>query len=409
MLSAVLRDVSKLGSNQTRPIDIMNEIQKAILSECAGRWFKNPAGITASDLARKFGISNEEACKEVELLCEAGYGKMNRDAEFTELSFDTENPQAGFTYTPLKTHVFFPSKQVLADAFYGSGLPRQKLPEYVVRLHLGAHQYGLVFFDEEVLFRYFEHPECYEIEDSLAGGSITTNSEAGEDRHLYVRYGKCRLKTGHIAISAVHKDLAHMGASEQRYWHAHEIIDPSIDPSDDNFQRFLGRTFEGAWVEYPDPIRNLLAEIVGVNEDLSPLSLFTRTENVHLRMPVEQTYKSYCDCASELYKVVGPDALSQPTLKALLQERFGHTQEDFIHPESKRALSSLQLLGLLESNLGVPDAFNGPLKKVAKLRIEADHKILAPQAPNRSYSNDFSNLCVEVKNGIVKVRTALAR
>lgn len=387
----------------------MNEIQKAILSECADRWFKNPAGITASDLGRKFGISNEEACKEVELLCEAGYGKMNRDADFTELSFDLESPQAGFTSNPLRTHVFFPSEQVLADAFYGSKLPRQNLPEYVVRLHLGAHQYGLVFFDEEVLSRYFEHPEFYEIEDSLAGGSIATTSEAGEDRHLYVRYGKCRLRTGRIAVSAVHKDLAHMGASEQRYWHAHEISAPSIDTTDDNFQRFLGRTYEGAWVEYPDPIRNLLTEVVGANSDLDPLSLFTRTENVHLRMPVEQTYKSYCDCASELYKVVGPDALSQPALKALLKNRFGQTQEDFIHHESKRPLSSLQLLGLLESKLGVPDAFNGPLKKVAELRIEADHKILEPQASNRSYSSDFANLCSELKNGIAKIRAALAR
>ena len=386
----------------------MNEIQKAILSECADRWFKNPAGITASDLARKFGISNEEACKEVELLCEAGYGKMNRDADFTELSFDLENPQAGFISHPLRTHVFFPSEQLLADAFYGSKLSRQNLPEYVVRLHLGAHQYGLIFFDEEVLSRYFEHPEFYEIEDSLAGGSIATTSEAGEDRHLYVRYGKCRLNTGRIAVSAVHKDLAHMGASEQRYWHAHEISAPSIDRTDDNFQRFLGRTYEGAWVEYPDPIRNLLTEVVGANSDLNPLSLFTRTENVHLRMPVEQTYKSYCDCASELYKVVGPDALSQPALKALLQDRFGHTQEDYIHPESKRPLSSLQLLGLLESNLGVPDALNGPLKKVAKLRIEADHKILEPQTSNRSYSSDFANLCSELKNGIAKIRAALA-
>ena len=387
----------------------MNEIQKAILSECASRWFNNPVGITASELARKFCISNEQACKEVESLCEAGYGKMNRGAEFTELSFDTENPQAGFTHTPIKTHVFFPSKQVLADAFYGSELPRQKLPEYVVQLHLGAHQYGLVFFNEEVLSRYFEHPEFYEIEDSLAGGSISTCSEASEDRYLYVRYGKCQLNTGHIAISAVHKDLAHMGASEQRYWHAHEIIEPSIDASDENFQRFLGRTYEGAWVEYPNPIGNLLEEVVGVNIDISPLSLFKHTENVHLRMPVEQTYKSYCDCASELYKVVGPDALSQPTLKALLQERFGQTQEQFIHSESKRPLSSLQLLGLLESKLGVQDALNGPLKKVAPLRIAADHKILAPEATNRSYSSDFAKLCSEVKDGIVKIRAALAR
>lgn len=387
----------------------MNQIQKAILSECASRWFKNPAGITASELAREFGISNEEACKEFESLCEAGYGKMNRDAEFTELSFDTKNSQAGFTHTRIKTHVFFPSKQVLADAFYGSELPRQNLPEYVVRLHLGAHQYGLVFFNEEVLSRYFEHPEFYEIEDSLAGGSISTSSKASEDRYLYLRFGKCRLNTGHVAISAIHKDLAHMGASEQRYWHAHEIVEPLIDVSDENFKKFLGRTYEGAWVEYPDPIRNLLDEIVGVNLDISPLSLFTRTENVYLRMPVEQTYKSYCDCASELFKVVGPDALSQSTLKSLLKERFGQTQENFIHPESERPLSTVQLLSLLESKLGVHDALSGPLKNVAELRIKADHKILAPEATNRSYSGDFANLCSELMNGIAKIRTALAR
>ncbi|UML92563.1 hypothetical protein [Shewanella xiamenensis] len=386
----------------------MKEIQKAILAECAARWFKNPAGITASELAHQFGISNEEACKEVESLCDAGYGKMNRDAEFTQRSFDTENPKAGFTQTPLRTHAFFPSKQVLADAYYSSELPRQKLPEYIIRLHLGAHQYGLVYFNEEVLSRYFDHPEFYEIEDSLSGGSITSCSGASEDRHLYVRYGKCRLHSGHISISAVYKDLAHMGSSEQHYWHAHEINDPSIDPSDENFQIFLSRTYEGAWVEYPDPIGDLLTEVAGVNLDTKPLALFARTENVHLRMPVEQTYKSYCDCASELYKVVGPDALSQPTIKALLQDRFAKSQENFIHSESKRPLSSLQLLELLESELGVPNALRGPLKKVAQLRVDADHKILSPQAESRSYSSDFANLCFELKNGIAKIRTALA-
>jgi hypothetical protein len=386
----------------------MNEIQSAILVESAAQWLENPSGITAFDLARKFGISNEDACQEVEALCEAGYGTMNRDAEFVQLSFDLEKSQGGFTHTPIRTHVFFPSKQVLADAFYKSDLPRQKLPEYVVRLHLGAHQYGLVHFNEEVLSRYFDHPETYEIEDSLSGGSISTCSGVSEGSHLYVRYGKCRLHSGRIAVSAIYKDLSLMGSSEQRYWHAHEIVDPSLDASDRNFQIFLSRTYEGAWVNYPDPIGNLLAELVVTNSTLSPAELFTRTENVHLRMPVEQTYKSYCDCASELYKVVGPDALSQSTLKKLLQERCGLSQQDFLHQETKRPLSSLQLLAMLESKLGIPNALCGPLKKVGQLRVDADHKVLEPEAEGRSYSNDFANLCDDLKNGLFSVRAALS-
>ena len=333
---------------------------------------------------------------------------MNRDAEFVQLSFNTEKPKDGFTQTPIKTHVFFPSKQVLSDAFFSSDLPRQKLPEYVVRLHLGAHQYGLVYFDEEVLSRYLDHPEAYEVEDSLSGGSITTCSGASEDRHLYVRYGKCRLQSGHIAVSAIFKDLSYMGIPEQRYWHAHEIAEPALDISDRNFQTFLNRTYEGAWVEYADPIGSLLAEVAATNAAIAPLALFTRSKNVHLRMPVEQTYKSYCDCASELYKVVGPDALSQPVLKKLLQERFGLSQQSFIHPESKRPLSSLQLLGLLETNVGRPDAMCGPLKKVGQLRIDADHKVLATEVEARSYSNDFANLCKEITDGISCIRKVLA-
>lgn len=385
----------------------MTEFQLSILAKSTANWFKNPAGITASELASSLCLPHEDVCHAVEALCEAGYGTMNRDAEFVQLCFDLEKPHNGFTQTPIKTHVFFPSRQVLAEAFYRSDLPRQNLSEYVARLHLGAHQYGLVYFDEEILSRYFDHPETYEIEDSLAGGSIRTCSGASEERHLYVQYGKCRLMSGRIAVTAVYKDLARMAAAEQRYWHAHEIQEPSLDTSDQNFQTFLSRTYEGAWVSYPDPIGNLQAEVVAINVALAPSDLFTRSANVHLRMPVEQTYKSYCDCASELYKVIGPDALSQATLKKLLQERFRLAPENFIHQQSKRPLSSLQLLRLLESELAKPNALSGPMKEVARLRGDADHKVLSPDSELQSYSNAFANLCDELTNGISDIRKAL--
>ena len=52
-----------------------------------------------------------------------------------------------------------------------------------------------------------------------------------------------------------------MGIAEQRYWHAHELETPDIDKKDQNFQTFLSRTYEGAWVEFPDPIGDLLQEV----------------------------------------------------------------------------------------------------------------------------------------------------
>lgn len=386
----------------------MTELQSLILAESAARWFKNPAGITASELASKLNFAHEDVYEAVEILCNSGFGTLNRDAEFTQLSFDPENPHNGFTYTPIKTHVFFPSKQVLAEAFFSSDLPRKNLPEYVVRLHLGAHQCGLVFFDEDVLSRYLDHPETYEVNDSLAGGSITAHAEAIEERYIYVRYGKCQLKSGRIAITAIYKDLAHMGVAEQRFWHAHEIQSPALEMSDPNFQAFLDRTYEGAWVSYQDPIGDLLEEVAAINATVAPSQIFTRLGNIHLRMPVEQTYKSYCDCASELYKVVGPDALSQPTIKALLQNYFGLTPDSFIHNESQRPLSSLQLVGLLESKLELADALLGPLKAVSKLRIDADHKVLPPDAEEQSYSNRFANLCTDLAKGISTMREALS-
>ena len=262
-------------------------------------------------------------------------------------------------------------------------------------------------FDEEVLSRYFNHPEVYEIEDTSPGGVLSAKSEATEDRYIYVRYGKCKLQSGRVAVTAIYKDLANMGVAEQRYWHAHELETLDIDKKDQNFQTFLSRTYEGAWVEFPDPIGDLLKEVEAINANLAPRQLFTRAGNIHLRMPVTQTYKSYCDSASELYKIIGPDALSQTTLKSLLQEQFGLEKDDFIHGESGRPLGSLQLLTLLESNLHRESALTAPLKVVSELRVAADHKVLEPDSETQSYSTKFAQLCKELTAGIADIRNAI--
>ncbi|MEQ1742273.1 MAG: hypothetical protein ABL869_07240 [Candidatus Nitrotoga sp.] len=381
---------------------------KAALASSVNGWFKNFGGTSALDVARDLSLDHSLVMRLFEELAKAGHGSINADVTLYQVSFDPENIAAGFKHEPVVTHIFFPSKQVLHDAFYSSDLPQQRLPEYTTRLHLGDHQIGLAYFTEEVLARYLDHPELYAINDSLAGGDISSLSSTPEERYLYVRYGKCRLGSGGIAVTAIFKDLSDMGLSEQRYWHSFEIESPNIDKSDTHFQNFLVRTYEGDFVDFEDPITRLLESIKGVNKALDPDNLFAKAQNVHLRLPVEQTYKSHCNAASELYKIVGPDNLSQSTLKDLLTKEFGIAPEELNHAESGRPLSTLQLLALLEEKLEVPGLLIKLLRPLSQLRAAADHKVLEVEAETRSYSREFAEICNELAASLEELARLLA-
>lgn len=383
------------------------EAQAALASAVSG-WFKNFAGTSALDVARDLSLDHSLVMQLFEELAKAGCGTINADVTLHQVSFDPKNIAAGLKHEPVVTHIFFPSKQALRDSFYSSGLPQQRLPEYTTRLYLGAHQIGLVYFAEEVLARYLDHPELYEINDSLAGGDVSALSGTTEDRYLYVRYGKCRLKSGSIAVTAIFKDLSDMGPSEQRYWHSFELESPDIDKSDPHFQNFLARTYEGDFVDFEDPITRLLEGVALVNKSLEPCTLFAKVENVHLRLPVEQTYKSHCDAASELYKIVGPDNLSQTILKDILTKDFNMRLEDLKHAESGRPLSTLQLLALLEEKLKSPGLLTKLLRPLSDLRVAADHKVLEVETEAKSYSREFAEMCNDLAEALESLARLLA-
>lgn len=367
--------------------------EEQALAATVAAWFENFGGTSALDVARKLSLDHGAVMQLFEQLADGGYGSLNRAVKLYQVSFDPNSIAAGFKHEPVITHIFFPSKESLRKTFFASELPQRRIPEYTTHLYLGASQIGLVFFTEEVLSRYLDHPELYEVNDSLAGGEVSSQSAAPEDRYLYVRYGKCRLTSEQVAVTAIYKDLSDMSPSEQSYWHSHEIEAATIDKSDAHFQNFLKRTYEGDFVDFHDPIATLLAAVARVNEAVGATGLFTTLNNVHLRLPVEQTYKSYCDAASELYKVVGPDSLSQSLLKFLLLDSLGAQASDLVHTESGRPLSTLQLLALVEVKLGVSGVYSMPLRKLADLRVEADHKVLGPDADAKSYSREFGGMC----------------
>lgn len=387
----------------------LSSSQSQILSFAISNWFKTFAGTSALDIASSQSLEHNEVLRLIEELCEAGYGTLNRGVKLVQLSFDPQDIGKKFKHEPVTTHIFFPSKTSLREAFFASDLPGQNLPEYTVRLHLGAHQISLVFFSEEVLSRYMSHPEHYELNDTLAGGDVTSLSTAPEERSLYVRYGKSRQASGKIAVTAIYKDLDAMSPAEQRYWHSYELEALDVDRSDPYFQRFLSRTYDGEFVDFPDPISDVIDSMSRINSLICPTKLFTRQENVHLHLPVEQTYKSFCDSASELYKVVGPDGISLTTLKNLLSGELAASEDDLVHKESGRPLSTIQLLELAESKLGVNGAFTKPLRMIANLRIDADHKVLLPDGDSKSYSQEFAALCSTLATALALVEEALMK
>ncbi|RUO35944.1 hypothetical protein CWE13_10365 [Aliidiomarina shirensis] len=363
-----------------------------LFTEAVKAWWTTFGGVSAIDLAEKAQIPHGDAMRFVESWVEAGRGTMNANVELNLVSVPSPRSSEKFSFTSINTHIFFPSREELTEHFYSSGNARTEPPEFKKRLMCGEHQLALSFFSEEVLARYFSHLDWYEVDDSSAGGHIRTTAESPSDRFIDVRFGKGRALDGKTFVTAIYKDLYCFSDSEQRHWHAYEIARPNLDPNDENLRLFAARTYDGAWVEFPKPLKAVQDSLVKLNSKFSPHPLFGRLENEHLRMPVENTNKALADSCSELYKIVGSDSLKPKPLKALLQYKFEKTEDDFIH-SSGRPLSALQLVELVERELELVNGLSDAIKNIAKYRVEADHKVLSTSSDKQSYGEEFELLC----------------
>lgn len=371
------------------------EILDRVLDLSIEQWNRAFGGTSALDIADKIDLPNDAVMLLMEKLCEEGKGTINRNVELYVIKLSPASPKLEIPNKPTVTHVFFPDKQLLTEHFYSSHLVREKYPEFKNRLHKGAHQLAMVLFSDEVLARYFDHPELYEIDDSLAGGHILANSDAPENRYLYVRYGKRKLLNGRTAVTAIYKDLYVMSAEEQRHWHAYEINDYETAKSDPNFERFLARTYEGEFVDFPSPLKDISEALALVNKSVSNGCIFSRTENSHLRLPVENNQKALYDSCSELYKLIGTDSLDQDVMRSLLIDVLGINEKEMIHAKTGKAFSSMQLLGYIESKLGIESLLTSAIKSIGKYRIEADHKLTKAIADENNYVDIFLSLCEE--------------
>lgn len=362
-------------------------------------WNKTFGGVSSSDIASELGLENEKVMRELEELESSGRGKLNRNVELYIIQIDTENPKFELPSKNTTNHIYFPDTDDL-ERYYYQELVREEFPEYKARLHRGAHQLALVYFREEVLSKYFDHPEFYEVIDSNSGGSINTKGEAPEGNYLYVRYGKRRQSNGEVSVTAIYKDLYAMSDAEQRYWHSHELEDFTAEEEDPDFEKFVERTYEGSFVDFESPIKDVETSIANINSIFNDGPLFIRTENAYLRPPVENTRKALCDCCSELYKLVGSDSVNQKGLKQFMQNTLGVNNAEFTHAATERPLSALQLLSLCEEKIHSGNELSSIIRKIGGLRIEADHKLSEGKISEENHVECFLALCRELSNSI---------
>ncbi len=381
--------------------------KQEILNYTIVHWQNNFTGISAISVADEFSYPHEDILAVFEELHNEGWGNLRKNVKLFQITVPQDKGVWSDWYgdvQEIETNIFFPAESILTEAFFSGPLARSNLPEYLIRLHKGYSQIGLAHFSLNVLKKYLDHPEIYDIEDTVAGGMLTSNAEYLEileanneeiEGIIFIRYGKRLLVNDQVIVSAILHDLSEMPASEQRHWHAHELEEPSFAQNDPDFEKFLKRNFEAEWIDYDDPLEKVIAEISRLNGSTEG-NLFTRQQNAYLVYPVTNTYKNFCDSCSELYKLVGPDNINNEFIKNLLVKHFGCVDTEFFHSESGRPLSKIQLLKLLAQNLNSDNRLIDVIEEIKEHRVSADHRIIEPKNASVNYVAEFRRICEDL-------------
>jgi len=367
-----------------------------ILEYCSKKWFDNPAGIDALDLAKHFQITNEAAMRIFESLNELEYGTLNRNVKLGVVHFDPKNVSKSLNFKEKITHIFFPSSKVLATYYEKLGLLRQNIPEYEKRLKLGAVQVNQAYFEEEVLRKYFDHPEKYEVEDSESGGSVLSRGE--EIPYIWVRYSKRKLENGNIVVGAIYKDLADMSDTDQKYWSSYEVKGAKFVEyeKDEAFQRFVKNQFYGEFADYVDPIADISCFLRKINE-IAGITIFRQTRNSLVKPPVENTFESFCDSCSELDKLFANGNIDGKNLKNWILQKGWGTESDFICPDKKHPeITSRQMMKLLECKVCGTTALSDLMKECSDYRQQKAHCVDVSLETTSSYSQKFYDLCKRI-------------
>jgi hypothetical protein len=386
----------------------MGDLKQRVMDYSIRHWHEHFTGISGLEVAERLNVSHERVLRAFDELEREGKGFTRRDVTLYQLSKSFDGPKLGEA-KPVVTHIFFPAQEVLAESFYSSTLCRSNIPEYKARLHKGGSQVRLVYFSSEVLTRYLEHIEIFEVEDSVTGGYICSRQEDQDSTDFpLLRFGKRHLSDGTLVVTAILWDLSELPEKEQAYWRSYELKYPCFATQDTDFTIFYRRDFEAEFLDDNDPLQNVLTEIGKINGLLESDGLFAARNNPYLSYPSVNTYKAFSDSCSELYKLVGPDSLQERTLRDLLTAYLNYQQQDFLHPKTGRPLGKMDLFKRLCVNLGC-GKLPPIIERIGEHRISADHRVISPKRENKDYLAEFRILLQELYEGLCEFRTQVER
>jgi hypothetical protein len=394
----------------------MTSIEQTMINYILEQWHHTFAGVSAISVAEHFDMPHEQVLALFDRLEKQGEGNIRRNVTLYSVSMSLDNPKFDEA-AKINTTIFFPSKQLLEEDYFVRGLHKESIPEYKMRLHKGASQIQLVYFRSEVLRKYLDHPEIYDVDNTVASGSIHLCSSylsnlSREDLERIefglLRFGKRLLSDGNETVSVIMHDLAELPIDEQRYWHSYEIDQPEFASQDPDFATFFKRSFEAEFLDDNDPLEQALGEISKINSLLLENKLYSQQSNRHLSYPVINTYTSFCDSCRELYKVVGPDIFIEKTIQNILQTYFGYSQTNFIHQESGRPIGKLELFKRLCKEMNLSNLAD-VIDEIKENRVSADHRIISPQLSAQNYITEFRRITQQLHENLKVFRGELEK
>lgn len=388
----------------------MNDLEQKILAYSISHWQKDFSGISGIKIAEDFDIQHETVLKVFDDLEKQEMGSVRRDVALYQISISIIQPDNNAQIGEPKeiiTSIFFPSKSVL-ESFYEGEFHKLNTPEYKSRLLKGYSQIDLIYFKPEVLRKYLDLLEIYDIQNTVTGGYIQLNSEyssgLSDDEYdkvafALIRFGKRQLADGSVTITVILHDLSELPEKEQAYWYSHEMENPHFARIDPDFETFFRRNFEAEFLDDNDPLEEVIGEINEINLLVGDSGLFSVTSNPYLCYPVVNTYKSFSDSCSELYKIIGSDSINEKKLKYLLQKHFGFSQQDFIHTQSKRPLGKLDLLKQFCTKIGCLNLIDN-IEEIKNHRVSADHRVILPKITEQNFITEFRRILHELRENL---------
>ena len=401
-----------------KSLTIFGKMKEKILEIAVQYWNENFGGISALHIAQTWTISHQEVLQYFHILRNEGKGTMRENVKLYSISFGLG--KKGNIVTEEKgeevvTAVFFPSKEILKKQFE---IENKDYSPFLNRLHQGNDQIKHYYFKHEVLHKYFSHLERYYIQDDVIGGYILTKDEyylslpentRKENIFAQIRYGKRKLADDSVVIAVILYDLSKLPLKEQKYWESYEIDHPDFSTIDNDFENYIRQQFEAEFIDYEDPLSNVVEKIESINRLFDNKKLFRHVENLYLIYPAINTEKAYNDAHNELYKLIGTDSLNKELIKDILLKNLGKTDDDLIHTESQREKGIRALFEMIFENIETPKQklIKTAWGVVQTGRVGDAHKITQPTLSNKDFIKQFRDDCTALLKAFTIVEKEL--